>query len=292
MDEAFAAGDRFILDQARLLERRLFATCFLHAPASGVVDALRGYQNEDGGFGQALEPDTRCPLSLPVYVESAFQALATGGAADQEMVWRACDYLALTAAEVGAAGAVPLAFPVIESFPRAGHWTEWTYDPGLNPTAGLTGLLYKLGVEHPWRELAARYCWEQLETGRMPAGVHTLLEAFVFLENTPERARAEACAAEFGLHLDGYPGLHLDPAAPGYGLTALQFAPSADSRWRRLFTEAQIEGALDHLQQTQDPDGGWQITWEPPSEAAVLEWRGIMTLQALRTLVSYGRISA
>ncbi|HET6185944.1 MAG TPA: hypothetical protein VFE59_02975, partial [Trebonia sp.] len=65
MDDAFAAGDRFMLNQARLLERRLFATCFLGQRAARVVDALRGYQNDDGGFGHALEPDKRCPASLP-----------------------------------------------------------------------------------------------------------------------------------------------------------------------------------------------------------------------------------
>jgi hypothetical protein len=61
MDDVFAAGDRFLLSEARLLERRLFSTCFLGAPASGVIDAPPGYQNPDGGFGQALEPGTRCP---------------------------------------------------------------------------------------------------------------------------------------------------------------------------------------------------------------------------------------
>jgi hypothetical protein len=207
------------------------------------------------------------------------------------MVLRACDYLARVAADAGAGGAVPLAFPIIESFPRAAHWTEWTYEPGLNPTAGLVGLLYQLGVEHPWREQAAAYCWEQLETGGVPEGVHTLLESFVFLEHTPEHDRAAACATGLSRHFDGYRGLHLDPTTPGYGLTALQFSPSPSSRWRGLFSDAQIEGALDHLQQTQDPDGGWQISWRPPSEAAVLEWRGVVTVQALRTLVSYGRIS-
>jgi hypothetical protein len=281
-----------MLNSARLLERRLFATCFLGAPAAGVVDALRGYQNDDGGFGQALEPDTRCPESLPVYVEAAFQALGTAGTVDRQMMQRACDYLARVAAEAGAGGAIPLAFPIIESFPHAGHWTGWTYEPGLNPTAGLVGLLYELGVEHPWRDQAAAYCWDKLETGGVPEGVHTLLESFVFLEHTPEHDRAAVCAAGLSRHFDGYPGLHLDPTTPGYGLTALQFAPSPSSRWRGLFTDAQIEGALDHLQNMQDPDGGWPISWEPPSEAAVFEWRGIVTLQALRTLVAYGRISA
>jgi hypothetical protein len=95
-------------------------------PRRGFVDALRGYQNDGGGFGHALEPDTRCPASLAIYVETAFQALAAAGAVDRPMVLRACEFLTRAAHEAGAGGAVPLAFPVIESFPRAGHWSEWT----------------------------------------------------------------------------------------------------------------------------------------------------------------------
>src|SRR5215469_972620 len=106
VDDAFAAADRFLLNHARLLERRLFATHFLGQPASAVVHALRGYQNEDGGFGHGLEPDKRCPASLPVDVEVAFTALSTAGARDEQMVRKACDFLAQTAAEAGAAGAV------------------------------------------------------------------------------------------------------------------------------------------------------------------------------------------
>jgi hypothetical protein len=291
MNDAFAAGDRFLLRQARLLERRLFATCFLGAPAAGVVDALRGYQNDDGGFGHGLEPDKRCPASLPIDVETAFQALAAAGTVDSTMVLRACDFLAATAAEAGAGGAVPLAFAVIESFPHAAHWGEWTYQPGLNPTAGLAGRLYQLGVDHPWRAQATRYCWEKVESGEIPDEVHTLSEVLVFLEHVPERDRADRCAAELAPHFAKVPGLHLDPDAPGYGLSPLHFAPAAGSRWRSLFTDAQIGADLDHLERGQQPDGGWAISWEPPSEASALEWRGIVTLGALRTLTSYGRIT-
>ena len=254
------------------------------------MEVLRGYQNEDGGFGQALEPDTRCPASLPVYVESAFQALATAGALDREMVEKACEYLVCCAREAGAGAAVALASPVIESFPRAEHWTEWTYVPGLNPTAGLVGLLYQLGIEHPWREEAARYCWTQLESQPVPEDAHSVLEALVFLEHAPERERADDFAARIGAHLDEIDGLHLDPDTPGYGLSPLQFAPTPTSRWRKLFTGAQIVASLDHLQQSQQQDGGWPISWEPPSATARLEWRGVVTLQAVRILVSYGRM--
>jgi hypothetical protein len=292
MDDAFAAGSRFMLSQARLLERRLFATCFLGQPAAGVVDALRGYQNDDGGFGHALEPDKRCPASLPVDVEVAFQALATAGTADHAMITRACDFLAAAAGQAGAGGGVPLAFPVIESFPRAEHWSEWTYEPGLNPTAGLTGLLYQLGADHPWRSAGTGYCWQQLEAGGLPGDAHALKEALVFLEHVPDRDRADRHAAALASNLASIPMFHLDADTPGYGLSPLDVAPLATSRWRALFSDAQIGAHLDRLQKDQQEDGGWPITWEPPSQAALFEWRGVVTLGALRTLTSYGRLTA
>ncbi len=290
MDNAFAAGDRFLLSQARLLERRLFAHLFLGQPAARVIDALRGYQNDDGGFGHGLEPDKRCPASLPIDVEIALQTMATAGTVDQDMVARACDFLARTAEQADAGGAVPPAFPVIESFPRAAHWTEWTYQPGINPTAGLVGLLYQLRIDHPWRDQGAAYCWEKLEAGDPPGDAHALSEVFVFLDHVPDQDRAEKHAAALAAHLDEIPMFHLDPDAEGYGLTPLHLAPEANSRWRALFTDAQINGHLDRLQNAQQPDGGWPVTWEPPTEASLLEWRGIVTVQALRTLTSYGRI--
>jgi hypothetical protein len=292
MDDAFAAGGRFLLSQARLLERRLFATCFLGQPAVGVIDALRGYQNDDGGFGHALEPDKRCPASLPIDVETAFQALASAGAVDHDMVTRACGFLARTAAEAGAGGAVPPAFPVIESYPRAAHWTEWTYEPGLNPTAGLAGLLYQLGADHPWRSAGTAYCWQQLESGGLPGDAHALKETLVFLEHVPDRPRAGQHAAALASNLADIPQFHLDPDTPGYGLSPLDIAPRPGSQWRALFTDEQISAHLDRLQKDQQADGGWPITWEPPSQAAVAEWRGIATLGALRTLTSYGRLTA
>jgi hypothetical protein len=292
MDDAFAAADRFLLNQARLLERRLFATCFLGQPAAGVADALRGYQNDDGGFGHALEPDVRCPASLPIDVEAAFQALAAAGAVGGGMVIAACDFLARAAEDAGAGGAVPPAFPVIESFPRAAHWTAWTYQPGLNPTAGLVGLLYQLGIDHPWRSAGAAYCWQQLESGGLPGDAHALKEVLVFLEHVPDRRRAGQHAAALASNLASIPLFHLDPDTPGYGLSPLDVAPQATSRWRALFTDAQIDAHLDRLHKDQQADGGWPLTWEPPSQAAVAEWRGIVTLQALRTLTSYGRLTA
>jgi hypothetical protein len=290
MDNQFAAARAFILRQGRLLERRLFATCFEGAQAAGVIDALRGYRNDDGGFGHGLEPDKRCPASLPIDVETALQALAAAGTVDQPLVVAACDYLAKVAADVNRGGAVPLAFPVIESYPRAEHWTNWTYAPGLNPTAGLVGLLRQLRLDHAWVDEAAGWCWQQLAAAELPADAHALREVLVFLEHAPERDRADAAADKVRDQLAAASWFRLDPDDSGYGLSPLSIAPAADSRWRVLFSEDVLNAHLDRLQRDQQPDGGWPISWEPPSEAARLEWRGAVTLDALRTLVSYGRL--
>ena len=134
--DSLATGRAFIEREGRLIERRLVAALFDGGPTGGVVDALRGYRNPDGGFGHGLEPDKRCPDSLPIDVESAFEILLTAGVVDEAMVANACDWLGRVAAPDGA---VPLSFPVIEAHPRAEHWSDWTYVPGLFPTAGLAG---------------------------------------------------------------------------------------------------------------------------------------------------------
>jgi hypothetical protein len=291
MTHAFRSADRYLQAEARPLERRLFATLFQGAPPDGVIDALRGYQNADGGFGHGLEPDKRCPASLPIDVEVALQAMAAAQTADAPMLGRACDFLGRAAAEADAGGAVPLAYPVIESYPRAQHWSDWTYQPGPNPTAGLAALLYRLDVDHPWREAASRYCWHAVQSGDLPEEVHALAEVLAFLAAVPDRERAQRYAPGVLDRIAASPMFHAVPKPGEYGLSPLTVAPTADAPWRSLFDDDQIEAHLDHLAAAQQPDGGWPITWTPPSEASHLEWRGIVTLHALRTLTSYGRLS-
>jgi hypothetical protein len=79
-----------------------------------------------------------------------------------------------------------------------------------------------------------------------------------------------------------------DPDDPSYGLTPLEFAPSPQSPWRALFDDDAIAAHLARLAANQQHDGGWEVAWEPPSEAARLEWRGILTVTNLRVLRAYG----
>jgi len=264
-------GRSFIRREGRVLEQRLAATIFDGAPAAGVIDVLRGYQNPDGGFGHGLEPDKRCPVSLAIDVETALLNMTAAGTHDDDMVRRACDFLATIATPDGA---VALSSPAIEDYPRAGHWGEWTYVPGLNPTAGLAGLLHGMGVEHPWVSQATEWCWSTLADG-LPDDAHGLGEVFVFLAHVPDRERAEGLAPTVAAHLPKADHYRADPFDPAYGVTPLHIAPAPSSRWRSLFADDLVEGHLDRLERDQQPDGGWTITWEPPSVASTLEWRGV-----------------
>jgi len=284
--DTLAAGRAFLEREGRLIERRLAATLFDGAPAAGVVDTLRGYRNPDGGFGHGLEPDKRCPDSLPIDVECAFDIMLVAGAVDEAMVLYACDWLAMVAAPDGA---VPASLPVMEAHPRAEHWSDWTYTPGLNPTAGLAGRLHRMGISHPWLDQATEWCWQRLEQG-FDEDAHALREVAIFLAHVPDRARAEAIGASVGPWLAKAQWYRADPEDPSYGVTPLDLAPEPDGPWSHLFDIATIEGHLDRLERDQQPDGGWAITWEPPSVASTLEWRGMLTLWALRVLHAYGRI--
>jgi hypothetical protein len=286
--DTLRAGRAFLEREGRLLERRLAATVFDGAPAAGVIDVLRGYRNPDGGFGHGLEPDKRCPDSLPIDVEAAFEAMVVAGAVDEAMVLYACDWLAEVARDDGA---VPLSFPVVEAYPRAEHWSDWTYTPGLNPTAGLAGRLHRMEASHPWLDRATEWCWNRLEQG-FDEDAHALREVAVFLAHVPDRARAEAVGASVGGWLAKAQWYRADPEDPSYGVTPLDVAPEPDGPWSHLFDTATIEGHLDRLQRDQQPDGGWAITWDPPGTASTLEWRGMLTLWALRVLRAYGRVEA
>ena len=284
-DAAFVRGRDFIYREGRLLERRLFAALFEDGPAGAVVDCLRGYQNADGGFGCALEPDKRAPASQPLDVLIALEAVDAAGVVDEELIRRGCDFLEKVA---DARGALPPVLPSIAGFPRADHWGDGEFTPGASPAVGIAALLDKLGIDHPWRTRVDAFCWRVVER-QPPDDAHALRECFTFLNFAPDRPRAEAAAARLARMLPQARWFLPDANFDEYGLTPLHFAPGPDSRWRGLFSDEQIDAHLDRLAIDQQDDGGWPLAWQPPSAASKLDWRGIETLRAMRVLVAYGR---
>lgn len=285
MDERLARAYRFLLGNARILERRAFEARFLGAPAQGVAAALRAYRNPDGGLGHALEPDLRCPGSQPLFCEFGLATLCEAGYRDPELAQGICGYLATVA---DAQGLLPPLFADAREFPHAAHWGAPT-PPGLNPTAGLCGLLHYHGARHPWLDRATASCCAQV-LATPPAEAHLLLSATRLAEHLPDRQLGDRLATRIAAALPTASFFIADAPVGTYGLTPLHFAPTPDCRWRALFSAEQLEGHLSDLLPRQQEDGGWPISWTPPPGAAALEWRGRWTLEALRTLAAYGRL--
>jgi hypothetical protein len=285
VNDPFDRARTFLYTHARLLERLLFGVAFEGAAPEAVGRLIAAYQNPDGGLGHALEPDLRCPESQPLFAEIGLMALRDAGWRDRALALSICGFLDRVS---DAAGLVPILLPSALRSPHAAHWSA-TGQPGLNPTASLCGLLHDQGVEHPWLQRATDTCCE-LVLRDPPREAHALLCAARLAEHLPDRRMAEELAERIAVALPE--AAFFIPQAPvtTYGLTPLHFAPSPASRWRRLFTQDQMDGHLADLLGRQQQDGGWPISWDAPGPASRSEWRGRWTLEALSALVAYGRI--
>ena len=282
-----ARAEEFIWSNARLLERRRFAHLFKDAAAEPVRAALRAYQNADGGFGNALEPDKRCPDSQPIDQELALHVLDDAGV-DAAVVGRMCDFLATIST---AEGGVPFVLPTVRSAPRAPWWnTEDDPPASLNPTASIAGLLHKHGFQHAWLDRATDYCWRTIDASQLDEP-DLILAIITFLEHAPDQPRARREFERVATSLFEHELVVIDPDDAGYVKMPLDYAPTPQSWCHRLFSDEVIAEHLAALAARQQPDGGWPIAWPPISPACELEYRGIVTLAALRTLRAYGQLA-
>jgi hypothetical protein len=283
---ALDAAERIVWLSGRLLDRHRFAHQFRGGDRAPVLAALRPYQNPDGGFGNALEPDLRGPVSQPQHVEIALRVLDELGAFDDPMVGAACDYLTtITTAD----GGVPFVLPSVRAYPHA-FWWDTGDDPAasLNPTAAIAGLLHRHGVRHPWLEPATAYCWRQIEQ-LQETGTYEMRCVLLFLEHVPDRGRAEVALERVGPKLLEQGLVALDPGAEGQAFSPLEYAPSPGSIGRRLFADGVVEAHLDAMVDAQGEDGGWPVGWPVWTPATGPEWRSWVTIGSLRLLRAYGR---
>ena len=214
---SFKRAREFVYRSGRVLERRLFARLYEDGDADGVVAAVLAYRNADGGFGHGLEPDKLAPQSQPLDVQFALQRLTEAGADAPEISEKTCDFLESVADE---SGLVPIVLPSVADYPRADHWGNGPFPPGLNPTTAIVGYLHGLGVEHPWLERATTTCFEALEQEKL-GEAHEILAGFpVFVERVPG---AERLAPRLAEALPEASWFLADPSGEGYGVPPTKF---------------------------------------------------------------------
>jgi len=298
--EAFGRAAKF-LRQSRALERAMFAFHFEHGSADHARAALAEFQNPDGGFF-GLEPDIGFTASSVLCTCAALHLhQELGTPATQPGVGRALAYLLRT---FDAAREVWPIVPVHDnSQPHAPWWhhseksDENWHGYVDNPRPDVLSCLLAFRVDQTAEliERASASVLARLRAATGPIEMHGLL-CYVRLHAAPSLSPALKAELERKLPPSISQAVERDPAKwGGYGLRPLLVAPEADSPWRGLLGEA-LEANLDYLVATQESDGSWVPNWSwgdffPEAwPQARLRWQAILTLAALRTLRSYGRV--
>jgi hypothetical protein len=299
MNEIISEAAAFVWASGRVLEQRRFEVLFGGAPdGSALAAALAAYRTADGGYAYGLEPDVRGPAPQPLTAATALAVLQDADRLDAASVVPILDWLTtVTTAE----GGVAAVLPTLAAYPRP-PWLPIAADPAadLLTTGQVLGPVLRSAVAHAWIAPALAFARREVEAMEQthPYGVES---ALIFLEAAPDHAWAAEQADRIGKLLREQRTVLLDPAhpedaviAPGYADGEYHlphdYAPRPDSLARSWFTDEEMERSLDHLAASQDPDGGWPITWAKWSPTTEMEARPIVTVKALRVLRAYGRL--
>ncbi len=259
--------------------------------------ALAAYLNEDGGYGHALEPDLRGPVSQPLHTAHALSVLDSIDRCGGLRVERICRFLTDVSTKEGA---LPALLPSQRGYPAAPFIPIVDHPPAeLLVTGPVVGLLHRNSVWHAWLFRATDFCWAAVDALEV-SHPYEIEAAVAFLDGAPDRQRAEAAADRLGRLVRDQRLAVLDPerraeypVAPGYAPGEQHFpydyARAPESLALRWFTDAEMDRALDHLAAGQETDGGWPVTWRQWAPGTALEGRPLVTLRALQTLRAYGR---
>lgn len=293
-------AEQFVWLTARVLEQRLFAFHFLRAGADPVETALDAYRNDDGGYGHALDPDLRGPMSQPLHTCHALDVLDVIGRCGGQRVERVCRYLTSVST---VDGALPVVHPSQRGYPAA-QFTPFapimdTPPSELLSTGPVVGLLHRNEVWHAWLFRATDFCWQAVDALEK-SHPYEVEAAVAFLDSVPDRPRAEAAADRLGrmVREQRIAALNLErledyPVGAGYVPGAHHFphhfAKTPRSLARAWFTDEEMARSLDLLAACQQEDGGWPVRRHQWAPGTALETRPMVTIDALRTLRAYGR---
>jgi len=304
--EAFDRARDFIKARARPLDRALFAHRFEGASADRVTADLARFQNDDGGFGHALEPDLRTPTSSALATEIGLRTLKElGCASDHPMVAQAVRFFLET---IEPQARVWRVIPHdANDHPHAPWWHEEdgslarTFDDFLIiPRASVVGLLHHYAALVPadWLAELTEHTVATLETiedGAFAGGGDSLryalrlVETEVLPQSYKDRLISRLCRLSRKF-------VSCDPQEwGGYVATPLKVAPTPDSPVADVLRDG-LEDHLDYQIDHQTPEGTWEPTWTWGDfypdvwEQVRLEWRGELTLRTLTALQAFGRI--
>jgi len=275
-----SAADRargFFATWGRDLDRARFAYHFDGGSQDDLLAALGRYQNADGGFGHALEPDITAPDSNPFATELALTiCLQAKIAPDHPLLTRTVAYLEETQTDDG-----DWRFsPGVYDHPLAPWFAGWDW-PNLNPGCTIAALLGELGLGSAQlhERVAALFARLANPADLLSDEYYSARPyAYYFL---PARDHPQAELYRAGLLWWLIRQHHAGTLADAGHF--FDYVRTPETYTGRNLPSAIIAAQLDRLAAEQAPDGGWPSPYDA-------HWRGWLTMQNLLTLQAFDRL--
>lgn len=299
---AYERAARFLREQARPLEKALFAYYFERGSRTNVLAALVPYQNPDGGFGHGLEPDLRTAASSVIATITALDVMRRVRA-DEDTPGLPAALAYLVDAYDVERERWPIVPPEVEDAPHAPWWTYEDSEENFrgfwaNPRAAVVAYLQQFHrlAPSPFLEGARQAVVDDLMRYAQHMEMHDFLSFLTLLE-TPSLPREAHESVLDKLRRALPQSAVLDPAQwDGYGMRPLDAVYMPKSPLAGVIDDDILAANLDHEIACQESDGSWAPNWSwdfidaDAWAAAEREWRGVLTLRKLLTLRAYGRI--
>ena len=293
---------------ARPVDLKLWQYHFEGGRADAVLQELAYYQNADGGFGLALEPDCWNPESSPYTTLQAIRMMRAVGCGElrEPMLGKAFRYLEECAhqREYG----WMFSIPTNDGHAHAPWWSfseeANTYE-SIGLTAELAGVILLLGEKgSPLYHKAEAYAAGVIEKLKMPGkrgdmGIGGYIELLECLIKAGLQDRFDCDFLSSALNRLVYDTIERDTSKwVCYGVHPARYIQSPDSRFYGENKDI-VQAELDFLIDTRPANGIWPIPWswfenneKYAKQFAISEnwWKAIKGMEKVLLLYRFGRV--
>jgi hypothetical protein len=268
----------YVHAQGNLWERALWNYLFDNGSLERVHRCLIPYKNDDGGWGHGLEHDIKSPLSNPLMLEFLLAVMRDTGLPPGDLFEGTPEWLESIQASDGS-----LTNPMdLLQYPHAQWWQE-----GQTTPASTTGNLIKHGICPPEvRDKTKSWVQKNLDLDAIRENnwLFMAYHAYDYYFNEDDFTHID----EFReATLDNIYTTALSHEEQGelHKLFPLfQFAHGPDSIVAKNAPQGLIDRALDHLENSQREDGGWD------DEHSLAYWQPYFSTIILLALRRFGRV--
>lgn len=285
---------KFILENARPLELAIYKYFFENESNQAVIDELLKFQNADGGFGNALEPDSFNPNSTPGTTNDAITTLCRVNALDKdsEIVKGIVRYLDSHDSFDEDKKRWLFAIDSNKDYPHA-IWWEKKGDgiSGFNPSVSLAAFMVCYGNRTPLNEEIIKDGFEYLKNAEEVSGdgLNCFLLAYEHL-----RTNGINDIVDLDLFKDLLCNAINNTICKDIEKYGVEYIPMPSSIFAGTYLElvtqeikSLIIAEKDILGELQMDDGGFDITWKwytpypDEYEQARTWWRPRITIEKL-----------